>query len=203
MIRFGGLATGQDTASIVEALLATEQQPVLRLQIENEEETQVFNAWTELDTKFTALNSAAVNLNSFKTWENKTVESSNSESLSASADFSASPGQYSVSNITLAKAHRVSSDSQTLGAKTDLALDGDFTINGATISVASGDNLEDIRDKINDANGDMSEIVNASIIGSTLVLENAETGNLHHDYYRWYWECGEFIGDFKWDCFQK
>ena len=177
MIRFGGLATGQDTASIVEALLAVERQPIERLFVENEEETQIFNAWTELDTKFTALNSAAVNLNSIRTWDSKTVDSSNSESLSASADFSSAAGKYSVSNITLATSHRISSDSQALGAKTDLALDGDFSINGAQISVESGDTLEAIRDKINNSSGDMSERVFASIIGSTLVLENAETGD--------------------------
>ena len=176
MIRFGGLATGQDTPSIVEALLEVERLPVARLRADNEEETQVFNAWTEIDTKFTSLSSAAVNLNSYKTWQRKTVDSSNSESLSASADYSAAAGKYSITETILATAHRVSSDSQPLGAKADLSLDGDFNINGATISVATGDTLEAIRDKINDATGDMSEVVQASIIGSTLVLENAETG---------------------------
>ena len=81
MIRFGGLATGQDTESIVNALLEVERQPILRLEEDIIDEEEKYSAWSELDTKVSDLHSKVEKLNSFLTWRQFDVSSTNEMSF--------------------------------------------------------------------------------------------------------------------------
>ncbi|MCM8532682.1 MAG: flagellar filament capping protein FliD [Lentisphaeraceae bacterium] len=176
MIRFGGLATGQDTETMVNALLEVERQPMIRLEQEIVEEEEKYSAWSELDSKVSDLHSKAEKLNSFLTWRQFDVSSTDEDVVSGSANNEAATASYSVNVTSLATKHMVGSASQ--GSTTaDLTLDGDFNINGELISVSSGDTLEDVRDAINTAAESMSPKVTASIINTTLVIENQSFGN--------------------------
>ncbi len=78
MIRFGGLATGQDTQTIVDTLLEAERIPIYRLENEIVEEEEKYSAWTDLDTKASDLNSKISKLTSYLTWRQNDVGSSQS-----------------------------------------------------------------------------------------------------------------------------
>ena len=65
MIRFGGLATGQDTESIVNSLLEVERQPIYRLEEDIIEEEEKYSAWSDLDSKISDLHSISPHNKSF------------------------------------------------------------------------------------------------------------------------------------------
>lgn len=176
MIRFGGLATGQDTESIVNSLLEIERQPIIRLEQDIVEEEEKYSAWSELDSKVSDLHSKVDKLNSFLTWRQFDVSSTDEDVISGSANNEAATASYSVNVSSLATKHMVGSASQaSIGA--DLGLTGDFNINGEIIPVNVGDTLEDVRDAINTAAESMSPKVTASIINTTLVIEKFSSGS--------------------------
>ena len=181
MIRFGGLATGQDTASIVQALLEVERAPINRLENEIVEAEEKYAAWTELDTKVSDLHTKTSKLTSYLTWRQNDVVSTDENVVSGSADHSAAQGTYSINVTARAQAHMIGSNSQTDTASA-LGLSGDFTLNGENITIASGDSLETIRDAINTASANMSDKVTATIINTTLVIERQDTGTTELDF---------------------
>ena len=75
MVRFGGLATGQDTQSIVDAMLEVEKIPIIRLENDIVEEEEKYAAWSDLDTKVSDLNTKINKLTSYLTWRQNDVES--------------------------------------------------------------------------------------------------------------------------------
>ena len=178
MIRFGGLATGQDTESIVNALLEVERQPILRLEEDIIDEEEKYSAWSELDTKVSDLHSKVEKLNSFLTWRQFDVSSTNENVVSGSADNSAAVASYDVNVTSLAKKHMIGNNgSLTSDTTAQLSLSGDFTLNGELITISATDSLEDVRDAINTASANMSDKVTASIINTTLVIQRDSTGN--------------------------
>lgn len=176
MLRLGGLATGNDTAQMVEAILQIDQLRVDRLDADIALDEAKIAAWTELDTQFTDLNTKTKNLTSFLTWSQMNAKSSDSTILTATANTKAVTTSYATSVTTLAKAQRIASDSQG-SSKAALGFTGDFTVNGETITVTSTNTLEDIRDSINTASLTMTDKVTATIIDTTLVIERNNTGN--------------------------
>jgi len=175
VIRMGGLGTGNDTAKMIEAILEAERIPVTRLQDDIAQEEEKLAAWNDLDTSFDSLYTKTHDLTSYLTWQQKNASSDDSTIATASATGSAVTAAYAVDVTQLAKAHRIASDSQA-SADTALGLTGDFVLNGETVTVASTDSLEDIRDSINSASLDMTDKVTATIIDTTLVIERQNTG---------------------------
>ena len=176
MIRFGGLATGQDTQSIVDTLLEVERIPIYRLENEIVEEEEKYAAWSDLDVKVSDLDSKINKLTSFLTWRQNNVTSTNESVITASANNSAALSSYAVNVTQMATSHRVSSDAQT-DTTSGLGYDGTFQINGSDpITIVSTDSLEGIRDKINNATG-ITDGITATIINTTLVIERDGTGD--------------------------
>jgi flagellar hook-associated protein 2 len=101
--------------------------------------------------------------------------------VAASASGAAAPGRYRVEVVQLAETARLGGASVTDRAS-PLGLAGDFTVNGATVTVAAGDSLEAIRDKINAATAGATTRVTASIVqegtsGGRLVLTRDTPGS--------------------------
>jgi flagellar capping protein FliD len=93
-------------------------------------------------------------------------DSSNSDIVDISVGFGSPNGEYMVNVHQLATGQQIVSD-EFSDPYSSLSLSGSFTVNGYTISVASSDSLNDIKDKINygeDANKnggiDLSEDLN-------------------------------------------
>ena len=178
--RIGGLSSGIETEQVITALLEAAKVPITRLQDENTENETKISAWTTLDTKFTSLNSLTTQLSNYTTWKQKSVTVGDSTILSATAENTADAASYTVKVNTLAKAHRIGSDAQT-STTTALGYSGDFKIGGKTVNVSASDSLTAIRDSINTASASSdvaaADKVKATIIGKTLVIERANTGN--------------------------
>ncbi len=180
-IRFGGISSGQDTQTMVDSMLQAARLPVKRLELDTKRDEEKITAWDEIDTNVSALGTKVNALSSFTTWNQKVATASDSAVVSAAVERTAGLGKYSVEVTTLAKAHRIASDSQTSSSTPfgDLPsfVPGDFVLNGQTISVAAEDTVKTLRDKINSAAGSMSDKVKASVVGTSLVIDRADTGN--------------------------
>lgn len=176
MIRFGGLATGQDTSKMVEAMLDAERVPIRRFENEIVEEEEKYSAWSDLDTKFSDLHSKVQKLTSFLTWRQNDVTSTNEAVVTGSANFEASLSSYNVNVTSIAQSQMVGSSAQS-STDTPLGINGSFTLNGEVITVSVDDNLEQIRDSINNSSTNMNDKVTASIINTTLVIKRESTGN--------------------------
>jgi len=178
MIRFGGLGTGQDTQAIIDALLEVERVPINRIEDEIVEEEEKYSAWGDLDTKFSDLHTKTQKLTSFLTWRQNDVTSSNESVVTGSAGNDAALASYAINVSSLAQSHMVGSDGAAV-TDTSVALGetATFDLNGESITIASGDSLEDIRDAINTASANMDDPVTATIINTTLVIERNATGD--------------------------
>ena len=101
--------------------------------------------------------------------------------VSATATSTASAGSYKVEVLQLAQAAKLSG-SAVASSTAPLGFAGDFSVNGANISVANTDSLADIRTKINNANtGTTPTGVSATILsngsgGGRLVLTRDTAG---------------------------
>lgn len=174
-IRFGGISSGQDTQAMVDSMLQAARLPVKRLELDTKRDEEKITAWEEIDTKVSALGTKVNALSSFTTWNQKIATASDPSVVSAAVERTAALGKYSVEVTSVAKAHRIASDSQT-NITTALGFAGDFNLNGQTINVAADDTVKSIRDKINTAAGSMTDKVKASVVGTSLVIERANTG---------------------------
>ena len=80
---------------------------------------------------------------------------------------------YSVEVSQLASAHKVQSG-VVMDKTADLNFNGDFTINGKTVSITASDSLEDVSNKINNAGANVLSSIDST---GRLVLESKETGS--------------------------
>jgi len=121
---------------LIDALMATERQPIQRLQTQKTSLNTLLAAYTSLDTRLKAFHTAVQDLitSPSSVWGAKVAaidakSDPQSTILSATASRSAAPGSYRVEVTSLAQAHRVVSDrlSSTTAA---LGLQGEFTIGG-------------------------------------------------------------------------
>lgn len=95
--------------------------------------------------------------------------------LSSTATSSSAEGSYKISDITLAKVQRVTSDKMT-ASDTALGYNGSIELNGQTINVETTDTLYSITSKINSAKYDSGKEVVASVVDNRLVLESKNSG---------------------------
>jgi len=166
----GGLASGMDTASIVEQLVALERQPIYRYEDEISQLEKQKGAWRDINSRISSLGDKLTDLKFSSTFNSRSAESSNEEVATATASNDAAEAIYDLDVTKLAKAHRIASDKQTDGATFTA---GEITINGKNININDGSTLNDIRDAINNTE-DLG--AKASIIDNTLVLEATDTG---------------------------
>lgn len=103
--------------------------------------------------------------------------------LTASAGLGATPGRYRVEVVQLADTAKIGGGAVS-NTSAALGLTGDFSINGATVSVTATDTLVDLQGKINSLNSGASATgVSASIVsdgsttGGRLVLTRDQSGS--------------------------
>lgn len=172
-ISFSGLGSGIDTASIVEALMRLERQPIDRLNADKKEVQKKSGVVTELNGLVKALRDAARDLYSPTALQGKTATTANDKVASASAGSSAATGTYNVTVTALAGNHTMATGaSPALTAGQSL----DITVGGATKSVAieAGDTLQAFADRIN---GTADVGASASVINDKLVLISRTGGS--------------------------
>ncbi len=185
-----GVSSGQDTQSIIEAMVKARSYPLDTWAKEQVEIENDLTAWGDLNTLMTNLTESLDTLRSYETWNKMSATSLDDTVLTATAGSSAVEKTYSIVIDHLAQQHTVASSraadlSTGATATTDLVAAGvltagdQFTIEGQTITVGSTESLSSLRTKINTAASSMSTAnrVYASIMDNRLVIARVNSGS--------------------------
>jgi flagellar hook-associated protein 2 len=185
MVGITGIGSGIDINSIVGALVNAEKAPkeaqLARLE---KASTTKFSALGQLKSALSEFQTAMKDLNSLALFEKRTATSSNTAALTATAGTSALTGSFQLTVERLASSSKVATAA--LASSYTAPADGVLTVKlgaadvGVEVTIASGDTLEQIRDKLNTSlkdQGITANIVNNPADGtSRLVLSAEETG---------------------------
>ena len=198
-VTFSGLSSGIDFEAIADAIIAAKQIPADRIALEISEnatkiaEYKTFrDLLTQLKETLSTLHGAVSVGNTQDIFEAKAAFASTSRSdgtaPTAAANLvgmaltnDAALGSHTLEVLNIAKAHKVSSD-VVASETTALGFAGTFTINAVSITANATDTLQDLRDRINNANtgasptGVGASIVTAGSGQNFLVLTADKTG---------------------------
>ncbi len=171
-IQLSGLASGLDWRSLVDKLMESERIPQTRLRSEKALGAQRSSALTNLNTQLTALRDSikALSGNAGNVFSDRAAKLTSATSTwLASAGTDAETGSYQIQVTQLAtKAQRVGAvdAGSALSATSDVSgltvgtlpigttiTAGDFTVNGARITVAATDSLQAVFDQISTKTG--------------------------------------------------
>lgn len=170
MASVSGIGSGIDINSIVGALVNAEKAPkeaqLARLE---KASTTKFSALGTLKGALSEFQTAMKDLNSLALFEKRTATSSNTTALSASAEKTALAGTYQVAVTQLATSSRVATGA--IPSAYTAPSDGELTVKlgpndtaGVKVEIATGDTLEQIRDKLNTTLKDKG--ISANIVNS-------------------------------------
>ncbi|TDJ45107.1 MAG: hypothetical protein E2O52_07175 [Gammaproteobacteria bacterium] len=200
---FSGLSSGIDAKGIVDNIILAKRIPIDSIETRIDLNTEKIAALGELRTLLGALKDSLAKLRGTMTVGSTsdifaakqafaTTSRTDGATPSAAANLvgvsvtnAATSGSHTIEVLRAATAHKVASNGFT-SQTTALSLAGSFELTGndgsATITVASTDTLQDIRDRINNANtgssatGVSASIVQASATDFILVLTSDDTG---------------------------
>lgn len=162
-----GLASGVDTASIVDQLMQVEGRARTRMTWRQQQITDRQNDLTAVKTKLGALKTAAAALRDSSTWADKQTIESSDPKVVAERVSGAGPGGYTVEVLSIARAQQQTFDFQKPAAATTL------TIKGVAIDLAAGATIDDAVAAIN---GKAGSPAYAAAVGGKLVLSARATG---------------------------
>jgi flagellar hook-associated protein 2 len=165
-----GLASGLDTNSIIQQLMAVESQPRQQLAVQQSLDQQTVSLLQGFQTQLQSLSSTVMALRSPALFtQTQTAESSDTTKVVASVTGGAGVGGYQL-NVT-----QLANSAQRTFSFTSPSSDDTVTIDGHTYTAAAGSAIGDLVTAIN---SDSSGTVYAAATDSgTLVLSNRQTGN--------------------------
>ncbi|MCC6928888.1 MAG: flagellar filament capping protein FliD [Gemmatimonadaceae bacterium] len=182
-----GLASGVQWRDLVDQLISIETQrkldPITTKKTLAQKRTDAWTSYQTLALKFRDASNALRDSASFGAFQvtGGTSATSGRTLLTASASSGATPGNFAVEVLDVARANKLSGNVVS-SATTALGLTGEFAVNGQKVTVVASDTLSNVRDKINALNaGNSPSGVTASVLstGSTqhrLVLTADTTG---------------------------
>jgi flagellar hook-associated protein 2 len=163
-ITFSGLATGLDSASLIDQLVQIERQPITSLEKRQATLQKNVTLLQELNSKLSAVKSAATKLSTATSFFVKKVTNADETSLGVSAGSNADVGTHLIAINALARASTLASASFNDTTTTTVGTGTlDISVGATTKSItidSSNNTLQGIRDAINDSDID----VTASII---------------------------------------
>ncbi len=187
-IQFGGLASGLDTASIIQALLAVEQRSIGSLQQRKSEENNKLSLIGTLEGLIKGVKNKADDLSGSDGFYAHNVSLSNEGYLSATLDGTALAGTHEISVDSLAQAARfhsssVSDSAADLGTGS-ISFDYQSQTYNVDITDVDASSLADVRDAINEQVGDKvtATVINTGTENSPsyeLILNALNTGADH------------------------
>lgn len=183
-LKLGGIVSGLNTNDLIRQLMQIERQPIQLMKSRQNINKMKKDLLTEINTSLLALKTANDKLLDVNSFKKRTATTSNDAVVTATAGDGAAEATYDLNITALARSHQVRSDTK---AGWTAAASGTFNISDgtytSTISVAAGDTLQKVADKINAAkdNTDTSKSlrVSATIVSNTLILAHKETGSLN------------------------
>ncbi|HEY4221160.1 MAG TPA: flagellar filament capping protein FliD [Myxococcota bacterium] len=174
--RFGGLATGLDTNSIIDALTTAEKVPETKMQAQQSGIDVKVSGFGQLANRLLGLRTAVDNLNSSGLRGVKVTSSSSAFSVTATSH--AQPGQFAVQVTQLAAAaHAMSArfDTTTTAVPAGtLTIGADGT--STDITIPTGATLTDVADLINKSGADVTANVLDTGNGAYLSVVRNQTG---------------------------
>ena len=177
-ISVGGLVSGLDTNSIIDQLLALQQQPIVRLQQQEAGYQVQLSAYGSLQSTLNSLKSAMEDLESVSDLTSFSATSGDTDLFTASVSDTATPGSYEITVTQLAKVHKLTS-----GGFDEAEAVGEGTIHlkvgsGSTvdITVSATDTIDDVAQAINDAETGVQAAVIFDGTDYFLTLAADETG---------------------------
>lgn len=178
---FSGLASGLDTAGIVEQLISIERLPIDRLESKQADNRSKSSRFEGISSLLKTLQDKAKGLDLREEVLKSEASSADETVLKASAVGSAARGSFAVEVTTLARAERTYSDG--FASKTDTGLFGTGTLGiqvgtaaQVDITVDGTDTLESVATKINSANAGVSAAVIFTGSEYRLQVSGEETG---------------------------
>lgn len=175
-ITFSGLASGIDTDSIIQRLIALQRRPLQQINLRKAELNARMGAFDQFRGLVSNLQTSAGALSTRNAFNLIKVTSSDTNVVTATASPDAIAGTYDLRVSRLAQAHKLISASHT-SASEELGANGSFLLNGKQIQVVSGDSLTSIATKINNAGaGVTASILNGDDGQVFLSLTASETG---------------------------
>lgn len=132
LYQFGGLASGLDTKSIIEATIAAYQKPMDALQDKRDDLDFQRTAFRDLNDQLYKLQQVSLALRLESTFRSKIVKSSDESIVTATATAEAQRGTYTVKVTSLAQAAEAHGDVTTTYRRTDLT-------STAGVSMAGGE----------------------------------------------------------------
>jgi flagellar hook-associated protein 2 len=186
-IGIGGLASGVQWRDLVESIITAERaRNIGRLETQVSDAGRRKTQWQEFEKLVRRLDETANALRAGTAWRGFGASVSPSPSgrtlFAATASSAATPGAYSVEVVDLARAAKVSGGVVSDPA-TALGRAGTFQVAGQTVTVAAGDSLNQVRDRINALNtGGTPTRVSASVLtsatgASRLILSADQAGS--------------------------
>jgi flagellar hook-associated protein 2 len=171
----GGIATGLDTNSIIDQLLAIDRQPETLLTQRSTVETARQAALKAIQTSMQSLQTAAQAMRAPSVWANtQTVTSSSPTAVTAVLTGGAAAGGFQVGVQRLASADQVTQGTSLAAANGNDVLHIQVGAGAvADVSISAGDTLATIASKINASS---SSQVYASVVNNKLVLSGQVTG---------------------------
>jgi flagellar hook-associated protein 2 len=191
-----GVGSGLDVNGIVTQLVALERRPIAALQAKNTDLQTRLSALGQLQSLVGGVRDAAATLAKPETFTVMSVAASDGTVASATASATSPPaaGSHAVDVLSLSSAQTLASAAGQFSAATDSVGSGTLTLrlgawndaltsftpkSGSTdvaISIAAGDSLSTVRDKINAANAGVSASVVTDATGVRLALRSTATG---------------------------
>jgi flagellar hook-associated protein 2 len=190
-----GIGSGLDVNSIVTQLVSLERRPIQNLQVQAATLQTRLSGIGQLQGSLSGLQDAAKKLATASTYEAMNVTSSDSTSVTASLASGSTPalGSFSVGVTSLAAGQTLVSGSGQFTASTQTVGSGTLTLTlgewklgdvfepksgstPSTVTIAAGDSLSAIRDKINAANAGVSASLVTDANGVRLSLQSTATG---------------------------
>lgn len=178
---FGGIASGLDTNSIVDQLMAVERNPIVLMQQRQSTYQARVDAWSAITTQMSSLRSSVDSLGDLSDFDDLvTVRSSNEDAVEVNVGTGGSTGNLAFTVDQLATSHQAASTT-TYTSIADSVGAGTLTISLAGVdhdfTTTAGTTVENLAAEINDAEIGVSATA-LQIDDSTvkLVLTSDETG---------------------------
>lgn len=177
-----GIATGLDTETLVQQLMAIERRPLVLMQERKNLLQQQRDAWRDINTRLNNLRDRMAELSRTSLFEGRSAVSSAADVATASATRDAAEARYNIEVVQLAQSHRVASAKlegaigYTESPSAWLAVgDAVGDQEWVEIKIGANDTVHTIAKKINEAD----VAVTARVIDGRLVIQADETGKAH------------------------
>ncbi len=171
-MRIYGIASGMDTGTMIDQIMALERQPIRNLENRKLQIQTQAEAWNNLNLLLSQLEDRASSLTSEDTFLSIASKTSDSSILTVSSSIDADIGEYNIEVDQIALAERLVSERFEHSGE-PLELQGSFTVNGIEINITEEHTLTDIQAIINSTE-DID--INAKIVDSRLLIEASQTG---------------------------